>query len=220
MGRSTPGEPKRAKCTGDFVRLSRNRLSVNNLLDRVTRTHILYFLLTRLAECASFRALIAPIGGDDPLANHLVLASPPCLNPVALEGARRRGVATSDGFAGRTNMSRALRTGLLGTTLASLAILCSLLAPPAANAQAVSGTILGIVKDELAAVRQAFATPRRTEILEETAALEIIGRRRKEGGGCLGHQAAATPSRPEPIAEPRIRTVRHGQPDPAQQGAG
>ena len=33
-------------------------------------------------------------------------------------------------------MSRALRTGLLGTTLAGLAILCCLLAPPDANAQA------------------------------------------------------------------------------------
>jgi hypothetical protein len=41
---------------------------------------------------------------------------------------------------------------LLGTTLAGLAILCSLLAPPAANAQAVSGTILGIVKDAQGAV--------------------------------------------------------------------
>jgi len=49
-------------------------------------------------------------------------------------------------------MSRALRTGLLGTTLAGLAILCCLLAPPDANAQAVSGTILGTVKDSTGAV--------------------------------------------------------------------
>ena len=45
-------------------------------------------------------------------------------------------------------MSRVtLRTGLLGITLAGLAILCCLAAAPDASAQAVSGTILGAVKD-------------------------------------------------------------------------
>ena len=49
-------------------------------------------------------------------------------------------------------MSRAtLRTGLLGLTLAGLAII-SCLAPPEASAQAVSGTILGTVKDASGAV--------------------------------------------------------------------
>jgi hypothetical protein len=48
-------------------------------------------------------------------------------------------------------MSRALRSGLLGTALAVLAILCCL-APPEASAQAVTGTILGIVKDSTGAV--------------------------------------------------------------------
>ena len=48
-------------------------------------------------------------------------------------------------------MSRALRTGLLGTTLAGLAIVFCLLAPPDASAQAVSGTILGVVKDSTGA---------------------------------------------------------------------
>lgn len=49
-------------------------------------------------------------------------------------------------------MSRAtLRTGLLGVALAGLAIICSL-APPEASAQAVSGTILGTVKDSSGAV--------------------------------------------------------------------
>jgi hypothetical protein len=49
-------------------------------------------------------------------------------------------------------MSRATqRTGLLGTTLAVLAILFSL-APPEAAAQAVTGTILGTVKDTTGAV--------------------------------------------------------------------
>ena len=49
-------------------------------------------------------------------------------------------------------MSRAtLRTGLLGLTLAGLAII-GCLAPPEASAQAVSGTILGTVKDSTGAV--------------------------------------------------------------------
>ena len=48
-------------------------------------------------------------------------------------------------------MSRALRSSLLGLTLAGLAII-SCLAPPAADAQAVSGTILGTVKDSSGAV--------------------------------------------------------------------
>ncbi len=48
-------------------------------------------------------------------------------------------------------MSRALRTGLLGFALASLAVI-GLLAPSDASAQAVSGTILGTVKDTSGAV--------------------------------------------------------------------
>jgi carboxypeptidase family protein len=48
-------------------------------------------------------------------------------------------------------MSRALRKGLLGTALAGLAVLCCL-APPEASAQAVTGTILGVVKDSQGAV--------------------------------------------------------------------
>jgi hypothetical protein len=49
-------------------------------------------------------------------------------------------------------MSRAtLRSGVLGSTLAGLAIICCL-APPEASAQAVSGTILGTVKDTTGAV--------------------------------------------------------------------
>ena len=49
-------------------------------------------------------------------------------------------------------MSRAtLRTGLLGLTLAGLAII-TCLAPPDASAQAVSGTILGTVKDTTGAI--------------------------------------------------------------------
>jgi hypothetical protein len=49
-------------------------------------------------------------------------------------------------------MSRAtLRTGLLGLSLAGLAIICCV-APPEASAQAVTGTILGTVKDSTGAV--------------------------------------------------------------------
>lgn len=49
-------------------------------------------------------------------------------------------------------MSRVtLRTGLVGITLAGLAILC-FLAPPPVSAQAVSGTILGTVKDSTGAL--------------------------------------------------------------------
>jgi hypothetical protein len=49
-------------------------------------------------------------------------------------------------------MSRAnLRTGLLGLALAGLAVICCL-APPEAGAQAVTGTILGTVKDTTGAV--------------------------------------------------------------------
>ena len=48
-------------------------------------------------------------------------------------------------------MSRAHRAGLLGATLAILALLCCV-APPEANAQAVTGTILGVVKDSSGAL--------------------------------------------------------------------
>jgi hypothetical protein len=48
-------------------------------------------------------------------------------------------------------MSRAHRAGLLGATLTALALLCCV-APPEANAQAVTGTILGIVKDSSGAL--------------------------------------------------------------------
>ena len=50
-------------------------------------------------------------------------------------------------------MSRAtLRSGLLGLSLAGLAVISCLVAPPEASAQAVSGTILGTVKDATGAV--------------------------------------------------------------------
>ena len=53
-------------------------------------------------------------------------------------------------------MSRAThRTGLLGFALAALAVMF-LMAPPDASAQAVSGTILGTVKDTSGAVVPGF----------------------------------------------------------------